>query len=77
MSTAATAERPQPAGPQVGPQFAVILSLGFCHMLNDMMQSLVPAIYPVLKDSHGLDFGQIGCNNRLPALVSGWTLVCF
>jgi FSR family fosmidomycin resistance protein-like MFS transporter len=60
MSTATTAERPQPAGPQVGPQFAVILSLGFCHMLNDMMQSLVPAIYPVLKDSHGLDFGQIG-----------------
>jgi FSR family fosmidomycin resistance protein-like MFS transporter len=43
-----------------GTTFAVILSLSFCHFLNDLMQSLVPAIYPVLKESHGLDFGQIG-----------------
>src|SRR5260221_11998302 len=40
--------------------FAVILSLSFCHLLNDMMQSLVPAIYPVLKESYALSFGQIG-----------------
>ncbi len=40
--------------------FAIILSLSFCHMLNDMMQSLVPAIYPILKASYGLDFGQVG-----------------
>jgi len=40
--------------------FAVILSLSFCHLLNDMMQSLVPAIYPILKNSYALSFGQIG-----------------
>jgi len=40
--------------------FAVILSLSFCHLLNDMMQSLVPALYPILKDSYDLSFGQIG-----------------
>ena len=40
--------------------FAVILSLSFCHLLNDMMQSLVPALYPILKDSYGLSFGQVG-----------------
>ena len=40
--------------------FAVILSLSFCHLLNDMMQSLVPALYPILKAAHGLDFGQVG-----------------
>ena len=40
--------------------FAIILSLSFCHLLNDMMQSMVPAIYPILKDSHHLDFAQIG-----------------
>jgi FSR family fosmidomycin resistance protein-like MFS transporter len=40
--------------------FAVILSLSFCHLLNDMMQSLVPAIFPVLKDSYGLSFAQVG-----------------
>ena len=40
--------------------FAVILSLSFCHLLNDMMQSLVPALYPILKESYALDFGQVG-----------------
>ncbi|MCF8532046.1 MAG: MFS transporter [Reyranella sp.] len=43
-----------------GTTFAVILSLSFCHLLNDMMQSLVPALYPILKDSYALSFGQIG-----------------
>ncbi len=40
--------------------FSIILSLSFCHLLNDMMQSLVPALYPILKSSYGLSFGQIG-----------------
>ena len=40
--------------------FAVILSLSFCHLLNDMMQALLPAIYPNLKAELGLTFGQIG-----------------
>ncbi|HEY6432402.1 MAG TPA: MFS transporter [Acetobacteraceae bacterium] len=40
--------------------FAILLSLSFSHMLNDMIQSLVPAIYPVLKQSYRLDFAQIG-----------------
>lgn len=39
---------------------AVLVSLSFCHLLNDMIQSLVPAIYPLLKASYGLDFAQIG-----------------
>jgi FSR family fosmidomycin resistance protein-like MFS transporter len=40
--------------------FAILAAISFCHMLNDMMQSLLPAIYPILKDSYGLSFGQIG-----------------
>jgi FSR family fosmidomycin resistance protein-like MFS transporter len=40
--------------------FAVILSLSFCHLLNDMMQSLVPALYPILKENYSLSFSQIG-----------------
>lgn len=40
--------------------FSIIVSLSFCHLLNDLMQSLVPALYPVLKSSYGLSFGQIG-----------------
>ena len=40
--------------------FSVILSLSFCHLLNDMMQSLVPALYPILKSSYALSFSQVG-----------------
>ncbi|WP_337995902.1 MFS transporter [Oleispirillum naphthae] len=43
-----------------GAAVAVLLALSFCHMLNDMMQSLLAAIYPMLKADYGLDFGQIG-----------------
>ncbi|HUS97161.1 MAG TPA: MFS transporter [Hyphomicrobiaceae bacterium] len=38
----------------------VLFALSVGHLLNDMMQSLVPAIYPIIKQAHGLDFGQIG-----------------
>jgi FSR family fosmidomycin resistance protein-like MFS transporter len=38
----------------------VILAISFCHLLNDMMQSLLPAIYPNLKTRFGLTFGEIG-----------------
>jgi FSR family fosmidomycin resistance protein-like MFS transporter len=38
----------------------ILASLSFCHLLNDMMQSLLPAIYPILKTQYALDFGQIG-----------------
>jgi len=40
--------------------FAILAAISFCHLLNDMVQSLIPAIYPILKSSFHLDFGQIG-----------------
>ena len=40
--------------------FPVLCAISFCHMLNDMMQSLLPAIYPILKGGFDLNFGQIG-----------------
>ena len=40
--------------------FPILAAISFCHFLNDMMQSLIPAIYPLLKVSYRLDFGQIG-----------------
>jgi len=40
--------------------FAILASLSICHLLNDLNQSLVPAIYPILKTSYHLDFAQIG-----------------
>jgi FSR family fosmidomycin resistance protein-like MFS transporter len=38
----------------------ILASLSFCHLLNDLMQSLLPSIYPMLKQSFGLSFRQIG-----------------
>jgi FSR family fosmidomycin resistance protein-like MFS transporter len=38
----------------------VLVAISFCHLLNDMLQSLLPAIYPNLKAALGLNFGQIG-----------------
>jgi FSR family fosmidomycin resistance protein-like MFS transporter len=40
--------------------FAILIAISFSHLMNDVIQSLVPAIYPVLKSSFDLDFGQIG-----------------
>ncbi|MGH8200618.1 MAG: MFS transporter [Steroidobacteraceae bacterium] len=40
--------------------FSVLAAISFCHLLNDMMQSLLPALYPMLKSSYSLSFGQIG-----------------
>jgi FSR family fosmidomycin resistance protein-like MFS transporter len=40
--------------------FKILGAIGFSHLLNDMIQSLIPAIYPLLKDSLSLSFTQIG-----------------
>jgi FSR family fosmidomycin resistance protein-like MFS transporter len=39
---------------------AVLAAISVCHMLNDVIQSLIMAIYPMLKDNLALDFAQIG-----------------
>lgn len=38
----------------------VLIALSVTHLLNDMIQSLIPAVYPIIKSAYGLDFGQIG-----------------
>jgi MFS transporter, FSR family, fosmidomycin resistance protein len=43
-----------------GTVFAVLAAISFSHFLNDMIQSLLPAIYPLLKSSFDLSFAQIG-----------------
>ena len=39
---------------------AILAAISFCHLLNDMMQSLLPALYPMLKSTYHMSFGQIG-----------------
>src|SRR3989449_8077111 len=49
----------EPRGREVT-AFAVLAGISFSHLLNDTIQSLVPAIYPMLKDSFALNFAQVG-----------------
>ena len=38
----------------------VLIALSFCHLLNDLIQSLIPALYPLFKQEFNLNFAQIG-----------------
>jgi FSR family fosmidomycin resistance protein-like MFS transporter len=62
-TTAATAAKTPAAGGASHPQQMVLRMLGavaFVHLLNDLIQSVLPAIYPMLKAEFGLSFAQIG-----------------
>jgi len=58
MGMALTAESPHRASERI--LYPILAAISFSHLLNDMVQSLIPAMYPILKDSFHLDFGQIG-----------------
>src|SRR5215470_4966398 len=49
-----------PPGSAGSTAFSILAAISFCHLLNDMMQSLLPALYPMLKSSYELSFGQVG-----------------
>ncbi len=49
-----------PTSAKQGTLFHVLAAVSFCHLLNDMVQSLLPSIYPILKTSFHLNFSQIG-----------------
>src|ERR1700712_3920484 len=40
--------------------YPVLLAISFSHLLNDTIQSLIPSIYPMIKNSYHLSFAQIG-----------------
>jgi FSR family fosmidomycin resistance protein-like MFS transporter len=40
--------------------FAVLWAASFCHLLNDMMQALLPAVYPILRGNLNLSFAEVG-----------------
>ena len=65
QSTAAPtlAQSMQAPGPSPAAAKAIIgilAAVSFCHLLNDMVQALLPSIYPILKSSFHLNFGQVG-----------------
>ncbi|HXQ53929.1 MAG TPA: MFS transporter [Stellaceae bacterium] len=66
VATGQAARDAAPAKPSAGATvgegavFSIILALSFSHLLNDMIASLVPAIYPLFKTSFALDYAEIG-----------------
>jgi FSR family fosmidomycin resistance protein-like MFS transporter len=48
------------ASPRQDTAMNILLALSVAHMLNDIFQAMLPAIYPLLKDSYHLTFTQIG-----------------
>jgi FSR family fosmidomycin resistance protein-like MFS transporter len=60
MDRAVTARLEQPPAAQQTALLRILFALSFSHLLNDTLQSLIPALYPLLKDSYGLTFAQIG-----------------
>ncbi|PWR21463.1 MFS transporter [Zavarzinia aquatilis] len=60
MSDTSITAAGRPPSSAAGTTYAILLAISFCHMLNDLMQATLPAIYPMLKDNFALDFGQIG-----------------
>jgi FSR family fosmidomycin resistance protein-like MFS transporter len=58
MTAIDSAADARPAAAKV--TLSILLAVSFCHLLNDVMQSLLPAVYPMLKTNYGLAFWQIG-----------------
>ena len=70
MTTSLPAQTSDSRAIAEGAVFSIILALSFSHFLNDTMQSLVPALYPMMKDSYGLSFAQIGLITLAMQVVS-------
>ncbi len=53
-----------------GTAYTILFAMGFCHLLNDMVQSVVPAMYPLMKEDFGFTFAQIGTITLVYQLAS-------
>jgi MFS transporter, FSR family, fosmidomycin resistance protein len=40
--------------------FSILFSISFAHLLNDLIQAIIPSVYPILKQKYHLSFSQIG-----------------
>ncbi len=59
LTNPVAAERSQPS-PATQTVYSLLFAISFSHLLNDVIQALLPAIYPVLKHSYDLTFTQVG-----------------
>lgn len=40
--------------------FSILFAISFAHLLNDLIQAIIPSVYPILKAKYNLSFSQIG-----------------
>ena len=40
--------------------YSILFSISFAHLLNDLIQAVIPSVYPILKENYNLSFSQIG-----------------
>ena len=59
-SPPACVDEVEPGAVPAAPVFGILFALSFAPLVNDTLQSLIPAIYPILKTELRLDYGQIG-----------------
>lgn len=60
QTTTVAAESLQPGQIALKTVYPILFTISFSHCLNDMMQSVIPAVYPLFKDKFALSFTQIG-----------------
>ena len=79
LATAAVSGHVTPATTAKETVFSVLFAISFAHGLNDTIQALIPSLYPLLKDTLGLNFTQLGlitftfqCTASLLQPLVGW-----
>ncbi|MDQ0230378.1 MFS transporter [Metabacillus malikii] len=60
MSTASAHKQTVPYSKDTGTVYNILFIIGLCHLLNDSIQSVIPAMFPILEKSMGLTFTQLG-----------------
>lgn len=60
MSTASIPKKSASVQQESGTVYNILFIIGLCHLLNDSIQSVIPAMFPILEDSMGLTFTQLG-----------------
>jgi len=60
MSTASIPKKPASYQRDTGTVYNILFIIGLCHLLNDSIQSVIPAMFPILEKSMGLTFTQLG-----------------
>ena len=51
------------------PLLPILLALSGAHLLNDLISSMIPAMYPLVKEAYALDFTQVGLINTSPVVL--------